>query len=38
MDMALKAKIDAHVALNVVKDKMKKMENHQLNAKEHLET
>ena len=37
MDMALKAKIDVEVALNVLKDMMQKMEKHQLASKEHIE-
>ena len=36
MDMALRDKIDADVAFNVLKDRMQRMEKHQLAAKEHL--
>ena len=32
MEMALKAKIDPEVALNVLKDRMQRMEKHQLVA------
>ena len=37
MDMALKNMIDVDVVLNVLKDRMQKMEKHQLNANGHLE-
>ena len=36
-DMVLEAKIDAEVALNVMKDRMQRMENHDLTTKEHPE-
>ena len=37
MDMAFKSKTDVEVALNVLEDRMQKMEKLHLIAKEHLE-
>ena len=37
MEMAFKAKTDAEVALNVLKNKMQRMEKHQMVAREQVE-
>ena len=37
MELALKAKLDADVALNVLKDIMQKMGKHYMVAREHVE-